>query len=58
MCVDAVKNGKLQLILEKTKFDNPYIHGIVLYAGGVNDTDYSEYQYMKSNWDKVLVEEK
>lgn len=43
MCVDAVKNGKLQLILEKTKFDNPYIHGIVLYAGGVNDTDYSDY---------------
>ncbi|CAD8065823.1 unnamed protein product [Paramecium primaurelia] len=58
LCVDAVQDGKLQVNLEKTKFDNPYIHGIVLYAGGIVETDYEEYQYMKENWDKVINEEK
>ncbi|CAD8073522.1 unnamed protein product [Paramecium primaurelia] len=58
LCVDAVQDGKLQMNLEKTKFDNPYIHGIVLYAGGINETDYEEYQYMKENWEKVINEEK
>ncbi|CAD8164127.1 unnamed protein product [Paramecium octaurelia] len=58
LCVDAVQEGKLQVNLEKTKFDNPYIHGIVLYAGGISETDYEEYQYMKENWEKVINEEK
>lgn len=47
LCLDAVKNGKLIVNLEKTKYDNPYIHGMILYAGGLNDTDYEEYNYMK-----------
>lgn len=31
---------------------------MILYAGGLNDTDYEEYNYMKLNWEKVLAEEK
>ncbi|CAD8078164.1 unnamed protein product [Paramecium sonneborni] len=58
LCVGAVQDGKLLVNLEKTKFDNPYIHGIVLYAGGISETDYEEYQYMKDNWEKILSEEK
>lgn len=52
-----MKNGKLQLILEKTKFDNPYIHGIVLFQGSINETDYSDYQNLRNNWEKFQKDE-
>lgn len=38
-CLDAIVNGNLIVSLEKTEKDNPFIHGIVLYAGNLNETD-------------------
>lgn len=29
-CMDAVRGGQLIVTLEKTGYDNPYVHGIVL----------------------------
>ncbi|KAM3134911.1 hypothetical protein pb186bvf_012911 [Paramecium bursaria] len=57
LCVEAVSNGKLSVQLEKTSLDNPYIHGLVLFGGQLNDTDYNDYQELRANWDKIQKQE-
>jgi hypothetical protein len=39
ICKNALKDNKLSVEFEKTEYDNPFVHGIVLYEGTLADTD-------------------
>lgn len=56
-CLDAIDNGYLVLTFEKTKKDNPFVHGIVLVNGVLDDTEYYEQDSIRKNWDKIMKEE-
>ena len=55
---DALVNGnQLFVEFEKTEFDNPFVHGLMLYQGSLKDTDYYELPEIRANFDSYLKEE-
>jgi hypothetical protein len=60
--MEAIQGGQLIVTFEKTKKDNPFVHGIVLYSGNLNgfefycklfavDTDYYQLDEYRKNWE-------
>ncbi len=37
---------------EKTEFDNPFVQGLFLFKGTLEETDYSDREEYKANWEK------
>lgn len=56
-CLGALSQKQLVFTLEKTRFDNPYIHGIVLYSGTLAESDYEDHQELIRNWEKIHAQE-
>ena len=54
----AIVSGKLKIQFEKTEYDNPFVNGIVLYEGSLEDTDFPDIAKNKATWDKAEQEEK
>jgi len=38
--------------LKKTQKDNPIVNGVILYEGGLHQTDFFELNMYKEEWDK------
>ncbi|EGR27941.1 pyridine nucleotide-disulfide oxidoreductase family protein, putative [Ichthyophthirius multifiliis] len=51
-CNNAFIDGKLLITFEKTDKDNPFIHGLVLFQGSLDQTDFYELGAYQQLWEK------
>ncbi|EAR91684.2 Di-glucose-binding within endoplasmic reticulum protein (macronuclear) [Tetrahymena thermophila SB210] len=57
VCNNGIVDGKLNISFEKTQNDNPFIHGIVVYAGSLDQTDFEDLHNFKAQWERNYANE-
>lgn len=56
-CQNAIINGSIIIKYQKTNYDNPQVQGLILYNGGLNDTDYYKFKSIKKEFDIIYEKE-
>lgn len=57
-CNGAIQNGKLRVHYTKIGIDNPKVDGIILYKGGLEETDFAEIPQMRRDWERKQIDER
>jgi len=58
VCIGAAKGNKVIVTFEHIGIDNPMVSAIVLYSGGLEDTDAADLPKLRADWDKRETDEK
>jgi len=56
-CADAYHNGKIRVYYTKIGIDNPMVDAVLLFQGDLSETDYSDQDRIRKEWDQLMKNE-